>query len=149
MKKGTIAIDFDGVIHKYSKGWQDGSIYDVELENVFTCIATLMDSGYSVFVFSTRNSRQIKRWLQSKIMISEYEKEGMGNDPNKWVGMRYGFTCKCIPFWKKFWNERYVLGITKRKLPAHCYVDDRALKFEGNWLKTFEDILSFKTYQHG
>lgn len=145
----TIAIDFDGVIHKYSKGWKDGSVYDEAVAQVFTCIGSLFDTGYNVFILSTRNPKQIKKWINGKIMVSEYESEGMGGDPERYVGTRYGFTCQIIPFWKKFWNKKNVLGITKRKLPAHCYVDDRALKFEGDWVKTFSEILSFKTYQNG
>jgi hypothetical protein len=142
----TIAIDFDGVIHAYSKGWQNGEIYDQPLSQAFTCIGSLFDTGYSVFVFTTRNKHQVKRWIEQQIMISDYEHSGPGNDPYEWVATRYGYTCKIIPFWKKFWNQKGVLGITNRKLPAHCYVDDRALKFEGDWLKTFDEIISFKTY---
>lgn len=143
----TVAIDFDGVIHAYSKGWQDGSVYDEPISQVFTVIGSLMDSGYSVFVFSTRSSRQIKKWLDFHTQVSEYDKLGMGNDPGRYLETKYGFICKRIPFWKKFWNEKYILGITKRKLPANVYVDDRALRFDGDWIKTFDDIINFKTYQ--
>lgn len=146
----TIAIDFDGVIHKYSKGWQDGSIYDKPVSGVFDAIETLFDVGYSVFIFSTRSPKQIKKWMEENCYASEYELMGMGNDPRPSKNYTtYSFTIEIIPFWKKFWNKHYVVGVTKRKLPAHCYIDDRALRFEGNWQDTLTDIQFFKTYQNG
>lgn len=126
----TVAIDFDGVIHKYSKGWDDGTIYDQPNDGAFEYIKKLMENDYSVFVFSTRSSRQIKKWLQFHVMESEYEAEGLGGDPLLYKYTRYGFTVENIPFWKKFWNKKNVLGITKRKLPAVAYIDDRAVHFE-------------------
>lgn len=143
----SIAIDFDGVIHKYSKGWQDGSCYDEPIKGVFEAIATLMNSGYSVFVFSTRKPKQIKRWIKENAYESDYIHNGMGGDPNDYCYPKHGFTVEIIPWWTKFWNKQNVLGITRRKLPALIYVDDRALKFEGNWQKTIEQIIEFKTYQ--
>lgn len=143
----TIAVDFDGVIHKYSKGWQDGSIYDTEITLVFDSIKQLFDEGYSVFIFSTRSPRQIRNWIRQNIMETDYDINGLGGDPTEYITAKYGYTCKVIPFWKKFWNEKNVLGVTKRKLPAHIYIDDRALKFEGDWLQTLELVKTFKTYQ--
>lgn len=143
----TIAIDFDGVIHKYSKGWQDGKCYDEPVEGVFEAIAELMKT-YTVFIFSTRSPRQIKEWLVQRIMESDYIHNGMGGDPGDYCYPKYGFTCERIPFYKKFWNKQNVLGITKRKLPAMVYVDDRAMRFNGIWGPAImQGIKEFKTYQ--
>lgn len=140
----TIAIDFDGVIHRYSKGWQDGSCYDNEVAGVFEAIQELM-KDHTVFIFSTRSSKQIKEWLLQRIMEQDFGNDP--HDPQDWSWPKYGFTCQRIPFWVKFWNKKNVLGITKRKLPAHVYIDDRALTFTGNWNETMSAISKFKTYQ--
>jgi hypothetical protein len=145
----TIAIDFDGVIHKYSKGWQDGKCYDQPIDGCFEAIQELFKQGYSVFIFSTRSAKQIKRWIKEHAYESDYVVNGMGGDPNDYNYPKYGFTVEVIPFYKKFWNKRNVLGITKRKLPAHVYIDDRALCFTGDWGSTIKSIQTFKTYQHG
>jgi hypothetical protein len=63
----TIAIDFDGVIHKYSKGWQDGTIYDEPMEGSLDAIKQLAVNN-KLIIFSTRakgdgNLAEMKHWL--------------------------------------------------------------------------------------
>lgn len=51
----TIAIDFDGVIHRYSKGWQNGEIYDKPIENRKKQLEVVAKK-YNVVIFTTRLS---------------------------------------------------------------------------------------------
>ena len=72
LKKKTIAIDFDGVIHRYSKGWQGmGNAYDPPNPGAVAAIKELNQRGYRLVVFSSRNVDIIKEWL-SKHDLSEY-----------------------------------------------------------------------------
>ncbi len=60
----TIAIDFDGVIHKYSKGWQDGVIYDDLMDDAKEVIDELTKKGFKCVVFTARESLlPVKEWL--------------------------------------------------------------------------------------
>lgn len=131
----TIAIDFDGVIHKYSRGYLDGQIYDEPIEGAFEFIQWCIENYYSVFIFSTRSPRQIKKWIEERT-----------SSDRVW---HYKFKPVVIPFWKKFWNERsskpsgikpVKVGITKRKLPAIIYIDDRACKFNGDWEEIYKKL---------
>lgn len=53
MSRKTIVFDFDGVIHKYSKGWQDGSIYDEPVQGIKEVINEL-HKDYDIYVVTTR-----------------------------------------------------------------------------------------------
>lgn len=69
MKK-TIAVDFDGVIHKYSKGWQDGSIYDPLMEGAEEGLKELSED-YVVVIFTTRaetglKAKEVSDWVQDQ-----------------------------------------------------------------------------------
>jgi hypothetical protein len=159
----TIAIDFDGVIHKYSKGWQDGTIYDGVVPGAIGAINALLKAGYSVFIFSTRGPKQIKKWLrehhsnhllymsQGDFMDQYYpmtkiDEQIINSEEDATAKLQYKM--KCISVFDKFWNEKDVIGITNKKLPANVYVDDRGYKFEGSWVDTIAAIEGFKTYQN-
>jgi 5'(3')-deoxyribonucleotidase len=67
----TIAIDFDGVLHAYRRGWRDGSIYDVAVDGSVEAVTKLQDAGYHIVVFSTRadtpaGQASISNWLREQ-----------------------------------------------------------------------------------
>lgn len=112
----AVCFDFDGVIHKYRKGWQDGSIYDECNKNAIDLIVVLQHMNIPVFICSTRNPQQIKEWLDKTII---------------------GFRNEIINDDTTFWNDLRVVGITNRKLPAQLYIDDRAYKYENQSVQEF------------
>lgn len=60
----TLVIDFDGVIHEYSEGWEDGSIYDPPVEGARENLKKLA-TQYELVIHTTReNKQEIKRWLK-------------------------------------------------------------------------------------
>ena len=114
----TVAVDFDGVIHDYKRGWQDGSIYGEFMPGAVIGLSWLM-SRYAVFVHTTRNARQVARWIEDR--------------------SGHGIECTTHVPRKGFWNERGYLLVTNRKLPAVAYIDDRGIRFE-NWDQALADL---------
>jgi hypothetical protein len=110
----TLAIDFDGVLHSYSKGWNDGTIYDSPVPGAMDALHRLM-RDHAVFILTARHTADVAKWLEG-----------------------HGFTCT-LRHDGKFWNRRGVLLVTDRKLPAAFYIDDRALRFT-SWRQTLAVI---------
>ena len=54
----NIAVDFDGVIHKNSKGFHDGTIYDEPLENARESLEKL-SKKYDVVIFTEKAKPQV------------------------------------------------------------------------------------------
>ena len=132
----TVAVDFDGVIHAYSKGWQDGSIYDDPMPGAFDGLRKLMES-YAVFIHTTRDPLPVGNWLMERghfdvlveatwLDVDEDGKPDVYND-----GLD-----------REFWNEQGRILVTRRKLPAIAYVDDRGVRFE-SWDQALADLSRF------
>jgi hypothetical protein len=110
----TIAVDFDGVIHKYSRGWGNGDIYDDPMPGAFMSLEILMHKE-PVFIHTARSPRKVADWIEEK---SGYNIECTTRHPRKWYGVR-----------EHFWNRKGILLVTNRKYPATTYVDDRGYRF--------------------
>lgn len=124
MKAGrvqTVAVDFDGVIHTYDRGWADGTIYGDWIPGSVEGLSRLM-SRYAVFIHTARDPHQVARWIE--------DRSGRA------------FECTTTTPLSGFWNEQGYLLVTRRKLPAIAYIDDRAVRFT-TWpqaLDSLEDL---------
>lgn len=116
IKTKRIMIDLDGTIHKYSKGFSDGSMYDEPFEGCKEIINLFKKDGFKVLIFTARlsSSTHSDEELESQLKLIE-----------QWLN-KY---------------EIEVDGITAEKLPAEIYIDDKGFKFEGIWnKKMYENI---------
>lgn len=111
-EKEKILIDFDGVIHKYSNGWQDGSIYDDPVDGAKEAIDELKDD-FEIVIFTTRASSEANEDVDDQI-------ENVKN-------------------WLRD-HEIYFDRITSEKLPAFAYIDDRGIHFDGDWSSALEEV---------
>lgn len=61
----TIAVDFDGVLHSYEKGWQDGEIYGTPVPGALEAIQKLRSRGYWIVVHTAmaRDPHTVYKWL--------------------------------------------------------------------------------------
>ena len=65
VKDPTICIDFDGVLHLYSKGWQEGVVYDDPIEGAQDACWDLMEQGFYLVVLTARTEWEpVYEWLE-------------------------------------------------------------------------------------
>lgn len=120
MKEKTICIDFDGVIHDYSKGWQGDDVFGQMIPNADTGTSILKQKGWTIIIFTTRKkTSKLEKWLKEHNIVYDYINENPNQPKN-----------------------------TSGKIIADVYLDDRGICFRGRWDSwLLREILDFKTWQ--
>jgi hypothetical protein len=120
-----IAIDFDGVLHGYSKGFGDGEIYDPPVPGAPEAMRKLKEQGHYLYIFTTRTNKIFRKKDDGK--DEKYQQEQI-----------------------KLWMEKYDIPYDKiwtfGKPMADLFIDDRAINFAGKWDETLETVANFKTW---
>ena len=112
--ENQIAIDFDGVIHKNSKGYHDGTIYDEPIEGSLEEIKKL-SKKHDIVIFTCK-AKQDRPDVNGKTGVMLVD---------EWL-TKYGIR-DCVK------------RITSEKPRAQIYIDDRGYHFE-SWEKTLVDV---------
>jgi hypothetical protein len=103
----AVGFDFDGVIHRYSRGFHDGSCYDDPMPGAVLAIHQALEAR-PVAIVTARPVAMVADWFRQHTDFRVHV------DPD----------CKI-----QFWSERGTLLITNRKIVAAHYVDDKAIRF--------------------
>lgn len=111
--KPTLCIDFDGVVHKYSKGWQEGVIYDDVTDGFFEWA----DQAAKKFKLVIYSSRSKKPEGINAMMFWMYEQR------KKWRAAGGKTESDAI----------LEFEFADTKPAAWLIIDDRAICFNGNW----------------
>ena len=127
--KPTICVDFDGVIHSYEKGWQNGVIYGSVVSGFFEWVERVRNACRLV-IYSSRSKDEAGAVAMS-LWLHEQR--------NKWIAAG-GQRDPIAPLEIEFAHEKPAAWLT---------IDDRAIRFTGDWAApelTVDAILSFKPW---
>lgn len=121
-KKNTICIDFDGVLHDYSNGFQGEDVFGAMVGNANNGTKALKRNGWRIIIFTTRKkTEKLEQWLKDNDISYDYINE----NPDQPEG-------------------------TSGKVIADVYLDDRGVRFNGRWDKwLIDEILNFHSWQDG
>jgi len=115
-EKNQLGLDFDGVIHKNSKGFHNGTIYDEPLDGALSSIKILNETfGYDLVIYTCK-----------------------ANPERPLVNGKTGIEL----VWD--WLDKYgvkdnIKDVTYIKPNAVAYVDDKGITFK-NWNDCIRDI---------
>ncbi len=115
-ERNNIAIDFDGVIHNFDKGWYDGTCYGDPIEDSLESIKKIAKK-YNIIIYSSKAlpDRPLVGGKNGKQLISE------------WL--------------QKHKVLKYVSEITYKKPRAEYYIDDKGIFFDNNWKEILNKVL--------
>ena len=110
----NIAIDFDGVIHNFDKGWHDGTCYGEPLPGSLEAIKTL-SAKYNIIIFTAKakKNRPLVNGKTGTQLVQE------------WL--------------EKYDVMQYINEITSEKPRAKIYIDDNGYRFN-SWKNTLRDV---------
>tara|TARA_R100000808_G_C2107573_1_gene122685 strand:- start:447 stop:839 length:393 start_codon:yes stop_codon:yes gene_type:complete len=111
----NLAIDFDGVVHTFDKGFHDGTCYGAPISGALEAIKKLSQT-YTIIIFSAkvRPDRPLVNGKTGYHLVDE---------------------------WLRAHNVRqYVDDITHEKPRAQYYIDDKAIEFKDNWAEILQRI---------
>ena len=125
--KPTLCIDFDGVIHSYEKGWQDGVIYGTVVPGFFEWCERVGDR-FKLVVYSSRSSTDadcaaMAGWL--------------ADQRRAWI-VAGGYQSRVLE-----------LEFAHQKPAAWLTIDDRPVCFTGDWSApelSPEAMLAFRSW---
>lgn len=107
-----LCVDFDGVIHHYREGRKDGSIYDTVTPGFFVW-ANKARHYFRLVIYSSRSKT-----------------------PEGIAAMKDWLVDQCP---ENFLGHIGVFEFASEKPPAFLTIDDRAIRFEGDWSTRFMD----------
>lgn len=125
MRRPTISVDFDGVLHSYTSGWKGASVIpDPPVLGAIEWL-TYLTQDFDVVVCSARASRPwgwwaIRRWLRRELFAHWGAHPVIADD------------------------ALAAIRVSNRKPAAIVYVDDRAWRFDG---KHFPSVAELKAHR--